>query len=354
LRGKARAALYLTNCKTKPMRTKILLVALFAASFLITCVPARKYEEEKAKRIAAETDRDKFKKENDDFTTKSAELDRQLAENKKQLMMLQTDTAGCGMRYRLLSSQYDQLTANYELLLKQNKDLMQRTANENSQLIGKLNMTQEQLIAKEDSLKRMDSNLKKQKRSLDSLTFELQKRELRVKELSGALAAKDSAVASIYKKIDLALNSFKGQGLSVEKRNGKVYVSMDDKLLFASGSYKVTPKGEDALKQLAGVLVANPDISIMVEGHTDNVPYKGAGDIKDNWDLSALRATTVVKLLIQYGNGQIDPKRLTAAGRGEFMPIDTGTTTEAKAKNRRTEIILTPKLDDLFKILNTN
>lgn len=333
------------------MRTRILLAALLSVAFLTTCVPSRKYEEEKAKRVAAEAERDKLKKENDDYATKSAELDRQLTENKKQITLLQADTTGCGMRYRLLSSQYDQLTANYELLLKQNKELMARTANENNQLVGKLNMTQEQLIAKEDSLKRMDINLKRQKRSLDSLTLELQKREMRVKELSNALAARDSAVAAIYKKIDDALLTFKGQGLKVEKRNGKVYVSMEDKLLFASGSYKVTPKGEDALKQLAAVLVQNPDINIMVEGHTDTDAYKGAGEIKDNWDLSVMRATTVVKLLVKFGNGQIDPKRLSAAGRGEYLPIEASNTAEAKAKNRRTEIILTPKLDELFKVL---
>jgi chemotaxis protein MotB len=333
------------------MRTKTLLIALFAAAFLVTCVPARKYEEEKAKRVAAEAERDKYKTQNDEYATKSAEMDRQLLENKKQITMLQTDTSGCGMRYRLLSSQYDQLTANYELLLKQNKELMQRTTNENTQLVGRLNMTQEQLIAKEDSLKRMDANLKKQKRSLDSLTLELQKREMRVRELSSALAAKDSAVAAIFKKIDAALNTFKGQGLTVEKKNGKVYVSMDDKLLFASGSYKVASKGEEALKQVSMVLVNNIDINVMVEGHTDDVPYKGAGDIKDNWDLSVMRATSVAKILLQYGNGQIDPKRVTAAGRGEFSPIDPSKTAEARAKNRRTEIILTPKLDELFKIL---
>jgi chemotaxis protein MotB len=279
-------------------------------------------------------------------------MDRQLTENKKQITLLQSDTTGCGMRYRLLSSQYDQLTANYELLLKQNRDLMARTTNENTQLVGKLNMTQEQLIAKEDSLKRMDLNLKRQKHSLDSLTIELQKRELRVKELSAALASRDSAIVAINQKVKAALTGFEGQGLTVTQRDGKVYVSMEDKLLFASGSYKVAPKGEEALKSLAGVLVANPDINVMVEGHTDDVPYKGTGDIKDNWDLSVLRATTVVKILLQYGNGKIDAKRLTAAGRGEYFPIDPAKTAEARAKNRRTEIILTPKLDELYKVLN--
>lgn len=336
------------------MRTKTILLALFVAGFMSTCVPARKYEEEKAKRESAEKELADAKAKADDYESKNKEMDRQLTENKKQITLLQGDTSGCGMRYRLLSSQYDQLTANYELLLKQNRDLMARTANENTALVGKLNLSQEQLIAKEDSLKRMDLNLKKQKRSLDSLTLELQKRELRVKELSDALVAKDSAVAAIFKKIDDALVTFKGQGLTVTKKNGKVYVSMEDKLLFASGSYKVAPKGEDALKSLSGVLVANPDINVMVEGHTDDVPYKGAGDIKDNWDLSVLRATSVVKIILKYGNDKIDPKRLSAAGRAEYFPIDPAKTAEARAKNRRTEIILTPKLDELFKVLDGN
>src|ERR1041384_4136438 len=125
------------------MRFKIIGLAILTAALFATCVPANKYEQEKANRIAAEAERDKLKKDNDDYSTKSAELDRQLTENKRQLALLANDTLGCGMRYRLLSSQYDQLTANYELLLKQNKDLMNRQSTENNALVGKLNMTQE-------------------------------------------------------------------------------------------------------------------------------------------------------------------------------------------------------------------
>ncbi|GAB4132308.1 MAG: OmpA family protein [Bacteroidia bacterium] len=340
------------NSKLNTMRIQSLFLVFTAALLWNACVPARKYEEEKAKRTTAETELADLKKKNSEFETKVAEMDRQLAENKKQITGLQSDTTGCGMRYRLLTFQYDQLTANYELLLKQNKELMARQSNENTMLVGKLNMTQEQLIMKEDSLKKLDVNLKKQKRSLDSLTLELKKREARVLELEKALAAKDSAVVALKKKVKDALVTFEGKGINVTEKNGKVYVSMDDKLMFSSGSTKVSSEGEKALKELAKVLEQNPDINIMVEGHTDDVPYKGSGEMKDNWDLSVMRATSVTKILL--ANGKIDPKRITAAGRGEHFPLDNGKTAEARAKNRRTEIILTPKLDELFKVLDTN
>lgn len=332
------------------MRFKITGIALFAVLFFSTCVPQNKYLAEKANREAAEAERDKLKAENSDYATKSAELDRQLAENRKQTLLLQNDTLGCGMRYRLLSSQYDQLTANYELLLKQNKDLMNRQTSENNLLVGKLNMSQEQLIQKEDSLKRLDVRLKSQKRSLDSLAIELKKREARVMELQNALSRKDSAINAIQAKVKQALIGFDGKGLTIMQKDGKIYVSMDEKLLFASGSTAVQPEGVKALKSLAKVLEQNPDINIMVEGHTDDVPYKGSGDMKDNWDLSVIRATSVTKILL--ANGNIDPKRITAAGRGEYFPLDGAKTTDARAKNRRTEIILTPKLDEIFKVLN--
>ena len=152
-------------------------------------------------------------------------------------------------------------------------------------------------------------------------------------------------------KIKQALQGFDGSGLTVFEKNGKVYVSMEEKLLFASGSFQIDQRGQEALKKLAGVLAMDPDINISIEGHTDNVPYKSAStaQIKDNWDLSVMRATTVVKTLLASGN--IDPQRLTACGKGEYVPLDQADTKEARAKNRRTEIILTPKLDALFEIL---
>lgn len=322
---------------------------IFVTLFLVaSCVPARKFEEEQARRVAAEKARDSLKTLCTDYDAKQAELDKQIKDCNEERAKLRMDTMGCGMRYRILTMQYDQLTANYELLLKQNKDLMARQTSENTALVGKLNLTQEELFRKEDSLKKLDVSLKAQKRSLDSLNALLVKREMRVRELERALAAKDSAVMALQTKVKNALVGFEGKGLTVTQKNGKVYVSMDEKLMFATGSTTVQKDGVSALVALAKVLVANPDINIMVEGHTDNVPMKGSGEIKDNWDLSVMRATSVTKVLILNG---VDPKRITAAGRGEHFPVAPNDTPANKAKNRRTEIILIPNLDDLFNIL---
>jgi chemotaxis protein MotB len=214
-------------------------------------------------------------------------------------------------------------------------------------------MTQEELQKKQDALKIMETDLNLKKKNLDELNAELVKREARVKELEDVLAKKDQAVNELKKKVSTALTGFEGNGLTVHLKNGKVYVSLEERLLFASGSIVVDPKGADAIKKVAKVLEQNPDISVLIEGHTDNVPFNGAsGGIKDNWDLSVLRATSIVKIIA--GSSKVDPTRLTAAGRGEFVPLDPANTAEARKKNRRTEIILTPKLDELLKAIETN
>jgi chemotaxis protein MotB len=178
----------------------------------------------------------------------------------------------------------------------------------------------------------------------------LKAREAKLTELQTILARKDSTVKALKTKVTDALLGFQNNGLTVEQKNGKVYVSLEEKLLFASGSISVDAKGAEAIKSLAKVLEQNPDINILVEGHTDNVPYSSAsGGIKDNWDLSVLRATSIVRIIIQ--SSKVNETRLTAAGRGEFFPIDKANTAEARKKNRRTEIILTPKLDELLQIL---
>ena len=170
-------------------------------------------------------------------------------------------------------------------------------------------------------------------------------------ELEAILKSKDDAANELKKKLSDALFNFEGKGLTITQKNGKVYVSMDESLLFASGSIAVEEKGIEALKKVAKVLEQSKDINVLIEGHTDDVAMSGKGEIKDNWDLSVLRATSIVKIISK--NSSVDPKRLTAAGCGENFPIDPGKTPEARKKNRRTEIILTPKLDELFKVLET-
>ncbi|MES2388898.1 MAG: OmpA family protein [Bacteroidota bacterium] len=184
---------------------------------------------------------------------------------------------------------------------------------------------------------------------INKLSTDLKSREQRVAELEGILASKDEAVRRLRASVADALLNFKEKDLTVNVKNGKVYVSLSEQLLFKSGSYTVDPRGVDAIKKLAGVLVQNPDISVTVEGHTDDVKLKeGTAGMKDNWDLSVLRATGICRELTDAG---VPGARLIASGRSEFLPLAPGKAAEVRQKNRRTEIILTPKLDELFQIL---
>lgn len=205
------------------------------------------------------------------------------------------------------------------------------------------------LARKEGNLDKLDKDLSQMKIELEKTRVGLLERELRVMELEDLISAKDSAVARLKDKLTEALVGFIDQGLTVEQRDGKVYVSMEDRLLFASGSWQVDLKGREALKNLAKALEGQPDLGILIEGHTDNVPYKGSGQVKDNWDLSVMRATSIVKILTNESS--IDPKQLTAAGRSEYLPLEEGDAPEARKKNRRTDIIIAPRLDELFKLL---
>ena len=190
------------------------------------------------------------------------------------------------------------------------------------------------------------------KADLDQLTSELDRRNARLLELEQILDAQQKAVKDLKAKVSDALFGFENNGLTVTMKNGKVYVSLDEKLLFKTGSYTIDSNGREALKKLAAVLARNRDIQITIEGHTDDVPYiSSGGPIDDNWDLSVKRATTVVRVLLD-GSG-IAPERLTAAGRGEYLPVDPAKTATARQKNRRTEIILTPDLGELYRIIDS-
>jgi len=184
------------------------------------------------------------------------------------------------------------------------------------------------------------------------LNFSEKKRreeQQRLLELEEALRKKEEAVTALKRKVSDALLGFEKDGLSVRIKNGKVYVSVEDKLLFKSGSWTVGGNGKNALRKLANVIAKNKDINIMVEGHTDDVRYNGNKYIKDNWDLSVKRSTAIIRIILE--NKSIEPKRLVAAGRSKYVPLMKGKSSYSRARNRRTEIILTPKLDEVFKIL---
>lgn len=238
--------------------------------------------------------------------------------------------------YDLSQQNLDNLKKSYAALEKNSSDEIAKNAKKNRELLA-------QLEAKEIAL-----NAEKER--LNTLKNELDSRSQRISELEQIIANKEASMKALKEAISKALVNFEGNGLTVEERNGKVYVSMENKLLFQSGSWSIGNEGKKAVTQLAKVLALNPDISILIEGHTDNDPYTGSGQIKGNWDLSTKRATAIVNLLRE--NKGINPENLTAAGRGEFSPVASNDTAEGKAKNRRIEVILTPKLDELSKLLN--
>jgi chemotaxis protein MotB len=181
---------------------------------------------------------------------------------------------------------------------------------------------------------------------------ELQSRSERVDQLEQMIENQKAALNQLKERLSNALLNFEGKGLTVEQRNGKVYVSMENKLLFKSGKWDVENQGKKALLQLAEVLEENPDISVLIEGHTDNEPFPAKGSLESNWDLSTKRATAVVAILLE--NDLVLPQNLTAAGRSEYLPIAPNSTVQGRASNRRIEIILSPPLDEITELLQTN
>jgi chemotaxis protein MotB len=331
------------------------LIFIFSIAFLSSCVPQRQYEDVRISRDSCETQMKKFRAEYESFTAREKEINSRLEELGKQVSTLIRDTTGMGITYRRLTSSYDKLNQTYDQLLANNATLMKGKENDNRELMGKFQLTQEELQKKEDRLRESERALEVRTEEINKLSAdlklfeeELNSKEQRVRELEGILARKDSTVNALFDKVEKALLGFKDNGLSMSVKNGKVYVSLEERLLFASGSTEVDAKGVEALKKLSKVLENETDVNVLIEGHTDNVPIKSA-KIKDNWDLSVLRATSIVRILI--GASKVDPKIFTVAGRGEYYPVDTENSAEARKKNRRTEIILTPDLDELFKIL---
>ena len=185
--------------------------------------------------------------------------------------------------------------------------------------------------------------------SLARVQYELKTGLDKVFGLEKLVLEKEKKLNLLRKNLSDALLNFEGNGLKVDQRNGKVYVSMENKLLFKSGSWKVQPDGRKAIKQLSNVLAGNPEINVLIEGHTDNVPYSGKGVIKNNWDLSTKRATAIIDLLLT--NKLVLPQNITAAGRGEFFPIASNSNEKGRSANRRIEVILTPQLNEITKLL---
>jgi chemotaxis protein MotB len=332
---------------------------IFLVFYLAGCVPARKYEDLLERRQETEDRNTEIRKQNEQLSTDLNELTNENETLSRELNKLRQDTTQIGHKWRELQRKHVNLQRTYEILTDQNEKLLEGKDEETRQILSELQKTQEGLLEREDQLRRTTREMAQKEERLDQLNERLQKyaeelnqKNIRVNELENILARQDSTVQALKSKVSAALLGFEGEGLTVNVRNGKVYVSLEESLLFATGSTRVDSKGVSALKELAKVLENNPNINVLIEGHTDDVPFRPGSQIKDNWDLSVLRATSIVRIIL--GNSDADPHRFTVAGRGEFLPVDDAKTPEARMKNRRTEIILTPKLDDLFQIIEMN
>ncbi|WP_139001505.1 OmpA family protein [Hyunsoonleella aestuarii] len=311
---------------------------LLALVFLVSCVSPKVYKELEGKYANLKNENRKLSNENETLLSAKNAAENELKQIQAAYEEALANRDKLQADYNATKANYDNLKSSYDALEANSSAAIAANSKKNRELLAQLE-TKEQALAAESA-------------RLEKLKKELEDRSNRVAELENVIASKDAAMTALKNAISRALTDFEGKGLTVEQRDGKVYVSMENKLLFSSGSWAVGSEGRRAVEQLGSVLGDNPDIAVLIEGHTDNVPYKGSGQLSGNWDLSTKRATAIVNILRE--NATINPENLTAAGRGEFAPIATNDTTEGKAKNRRIEVILTPKLDELSRLLNEN
>ncbi|WP_452220661.1 OmpA family protein [Lacinutrix salivirga] len=318
------------------MKHRFLLITLSLVVFT-SCVSPKVYKDLENKYAKLKKDTRNLKDDNSELLKAKNEAENKLAKLQSEYDAAIAKRDQLQSDYNATKNNYDNLKASYDALDANSSSAIAANTQKNRELLAKLE-AKEQALAAENS-------------RLQQLKNELESRSKRVEELEQVIATKEAEMTQLKNAVSRALTDFEGKGLTVEQRNGKVYVSMENKLLFGSGSWAVGSEGKKAVKQLGNVLADNPEISVLIEGHTDNVPYSGNGILTSNWDLSTKRATAIVQILQQ--NKNIKPDNLTAAGRGEFAPLATNETPDGRAKNRRIEVILTPKLDEISKLLNT-
>ena len=303
-------------------------LGLLIVALSTSCVSKKIYNDLESKYADLKKENRSISDENADLLKSKTQLELDQEALNKELAKVKSEREKLQADYAALNNKMDVLKDSYGALEKNSSESLKANMTKNRELL-------EQLGAKEKAL------------ALEQ--EQLNKNNQRLKELEDLIAAKEVSMRKLKETLSNALNGFEGKGLTVEQKNGKVYVSMENKLLFNSGSWAVGSEGKKAVVEVGKVLGDNPDISVLIEGHTDDVAYAGSGPIADNWDLSTKRATAIVVILSE--NKSINKQNLTAAGRGEFSPLASNATAEGKAKNRRIEIILTPRLDEIAEML---
>ncbi|MDD2821867.1 MAG: OmpA family protein [Flavobacterium sp.] len=304
-------------------------IGLLLFALTTSCVSKKIYNDLESKYADLKKENRSMADENADLLKAKNQLELDGTALKSELEKAKSDYAKLKSDYEASQNKFKVLQDSYAALEKNSNDALQSNMKKNRDLL-------EQLEAKGKALAIEQERLNKSAQ--------------RLQELEDLIAAKEASMKKLKETLSKALNSFEGKGLTVEQKNGKVYVSMENKLLFNSGSWAVGAEGKKAVIEVGKVLGDNPDISVLIEGHTDDDAFTASGPIADNWDLSTKRATAIVAILSE--NKKINKQNLTAAGRGEFSPLASNATAEGKAKNRRIEIILTPRLDEIAEMLN--
>jgi chemotaxis protein MotB len=312
----------------KKTATLIAVIVVFSS-----CVSKKVYEDLERKYNRLSNSNSELIDQNESLVAERNALQTDLKNLENSIRDLNDRKLGLEQEYEAAQDRLDKLIASYDALQSESASELTEKATTIRQLLKELEEKEAQLEAENSRLQK--------------LQLELNERSQTIAELQDLIAAKEAKMNALKNAVSNALKGFEGKGLTVTHKNGKVYVSMENKLLFDSGSWAVGVQGVDAVEKLAVVLVQNPDIEVLIEGHTDNVPYTGT-TILDNWDLSVKRATAIVRILQQKG---VKPIQITAAGRSEYIPIQSNSTSEGKAKNRRIEIILAPNLDQINKLL---
>ena len=319
------------------MKNKFL-CGILLMSVLTSCVSKKVYTELEDKHTALKKEARQLSDDNDALTAANNQFDLENASLQKSLSDCTTERDKLKSQLQTAENNLQNLQTSYAALEKNSDDVLQSNMTKNRELLAELEAKGKKLAAEQERLTKLKSDLLASSQ--------------RLAELENIMAAKDASMNKLKETLSKALNNFEGKGLSVHHKDGKVYVSMENKLLFQTGSWAVGTEGRKAVEEVAKVLAQNPEISVLIEGHTDNDKIMGSlgNGIENNWDLSTKRATAIVNIITE--NKQINKQNLTAAGRSEFEPITPNTTVEGKAKNRRIEIILTPKLDAISKLLN--
>ncbi|MBR1765425.1 MAG: OmpA family protein [Bacteroidales bacterium] len=334
------------------MKKKALFIGAVAALSLASCVSLSEHENlqtkynqtDKAYKVALQ-DLEELKEEYAALSRQNNAMTNDYSELNNAKNRCDATVDSLSRRIEQLRHHYDTTMENYmQEVAGKNRDLT-RAQNLLTARTKELNSKEEELRQKEQQLAEQQETFSLQRSEMIARQAELQRQEAATR---AQLEAKERELEAVRTSVTNALVGFADKGLKVETKDGKVYVSMENKLLFPSASWTVSKEGANAIKELAKVLEQDTTLNIMVEGHTDNDPYHGNTAVKDNWDLSVMRATAIVKLLIQNGPG-LNPARIEACGHGEFAPKTSNATPEGKAANRRTEIILTPNLDKLLR-----